>query len=381
MVRDYRGATVSVIGALERVPFARVRRELGRRGAVLSRRIEANTRITVIAHGAVGRLARGRLEHVIVQAASEVLTEHQFLTEIGIKRRPAGKKPDYDRTAFAAASRLSRKERFWLELFDIFEPHDGHYDFRDLIVARQIRTVFDAGFKIPGVIGAAIAFRRAAARESWKQLGAPTTTADGDLVVRIGSWLTEIDRKAGRSVEYDDMPLAGHLYDLAEAAEQAGDWLIAERLYRRCAQLDPNDALAYFNRANAVRHQGRIEEAAALYRVATSIDPSLAEAWYELACLAQDAGDDSQAGGLFERALACDPHHAEAAFRLAFLHLDGREYRRALALFEHYLLLDSASPQARAADQAAALCRRHMTAQIGAAAEPGEALAAARGGI
>jgi tetratricopeptide (TPR) repeat protein len=378
MVRDYRGATVSVIGALERVPFARIRRELDRRGAVLSRRIEAGTGITVIAHGAVGRLARGRLEHVIVQAASEVLTEHQFLTEIGIRQRPAGKARDYDRTAFAAASRLSRKERFWLELFDVLEPCDGHYDFRDLILARQIRTIFDAGFKIPSVIGAAIAFRRAAARESWAQLGAPAQLANGELVVRIGSWLTEIDGKVERRVEYEDMPLAGHLYDLAESAEQAGDWQIAERIYRRCAQIDPNDALAQFNRANAVRHQGRVQEAAALYRVATSIDPSLAEAWYELGCMAQDSRDEDGARGFLERALTCDPHHADAAFKLAFAHLDRGQHRRALSLFEHYLLLDSRSAQARTVAQAAALCRRHLTAPIGPEDHPRIAVSEAR---
>src|SRR6185312_4884935 len=124
MGRNLRGATVSVIGALERVPLGRVRRALQRRGATLSHRIETDTRITVIAHGAVGRFAQGRLKQVIVQAGSTLLTEHQLLAELGLRPRPAAKRQDYDREAFAAACRLTRRERFWLELFDVIEPTD-----------------------------------------------------------------------------------------------------------------------------------------------------------------------------------------------------------------------------------------------------------------
>lgn len=370
MGRNYRGATVSIIGAFERMPLARVRRALHRRGATLSRRIEADTRVTVIAHGAVGRLSQGRLKQVIVQAASTLLTEHQFLAELGLRPRGLPKRRDYDREAFAQASRLTRRERFWLELFDVIEPNDGYYDFHDLILARQIRMIIDAGVSIPDVISAAIAFRRAAAREAAQRAALPPPLTQGELITGIGTWLTQIDRKLARRIEYDDVTLACHLHDLAEAAGLSGDWKVAEGIYRRCIAIDPNDALAHFDCANAVRHQGRLTDAAALYRKAADIDSTLAEAPYELGCMAQDAGDEAEARAQFERALVRDPQHGDAAFRLAFLHLDRGEYRRALALFEHYLELESTGRQAEAAAQAAALCRRQLLPELEVMPEP-----------
>jgi hypothetical protein len=370
MRRNYRGATVSIIGAFERMPLARVRRALQRRGATLSRRIEANTKVTVIAHGAVGRLAQGRLKQVIVQAASTLLTEHQFLVELGLRPRNLPKQQDYDREAFANASRLTRRERFWLELFDVIEPSDGFYDFHDLILARQIRMIVDTGVSIPDVIGAAIAFRRAAAREAEQRPALPAPLTQGELIAGIGTWLAQIDRKLARRIDYDDVTLACHLHDLAEAAGLSGDWKVAEGIYRRCIAIDGNDALAHFDCANAVRHQGRRADAAALYRQAAEIDPALAEASYELGCLAQDAGDDVEARANFERALVRDPQHGDATFRLAFLHLDRGEYRRALILFEHYLELDSTGRQADAATQAAALCRRQLAPDLEITPEP-----------
>jgi Tfp pilus assembly protein PilF len=372
MVRSYRGATVSIIGALERVPLARVRRALQRHGATLSRRIETDTRFTVIAHGAVGRLAQGRLKPVILQAGSSLLTEHRFLNDLGLRARPRDKSRDYDRVAFAAASRLSRRERFWLELFDVIEPQRGFYDFHDLILARQIRTIIDTGVSLPDVIGAAIAFRRKAAREAEQRPALPPPLADGELITGIGTWLAAIDHKLPKRVDYDDITLACHLHDLAEASGQAGDWKVAGQLYRRCAAIDPNDALALFDCANAVRHQGRIDEAAALYRQAIDVDPTLAEAWYELGCLAYDRSDEGEARACFERALVRDPQHGDAAFRLAFQHLDRGEFRRALALFEHYLELDGDGAQTDAATKAAALCRRQLAPELGAEAAPAE---------
>jgi Flp pilus assembly protein TadD len=366
MGRNYRGATVSIIGAFERVPLARVRRALQRRGATLSRRIETDTRVTVIAHGAVGRLAQGRLKQVIVQAASTLLTEHQFLSELGMRARALPKQHDYDREAFANACRLTRRERFWLELFDVIEPSGGYYDFHDLILARQIRMIIDTGVSVPDVIGAAMAFRRAAAREAERRPALPPPLAQGELIAGIGTWLAQIDRKIAKRIDYDDVTLACHLHDLAEAAELSGDWKVAEGIYRRCIAIDPNDALAHFDCANAVRHQGRLEDAAALYRLAAEIDPMLAEASYELGCMAQDAGDEGEARMNFEKAIVRDPQHSDATFRLAFLHLDRGEYRRALALFEHYLELDSSGPQGDAATQAVALCRRQLAPEIAA---------------
>ncbi len=344
-----------MIGTPERFPVARLQRALERRGAVLSRRIETDTHLTVIAHGAVGRLATGRLPTVIFQAGSDVLTEHQFLREIGLLAIPPGKSCEYDRTAFAAASRLTRKERFWLELFDVIEPQDGGYDFHDLILARQIKSLIEAGVRLPCIIGAANAFRRAARRDSLKQLGCGAT-ANGELVVRVGSWLAAIEDRQQLPFQEHDMPLAGYLYDEAGAAGRAGNWAAAERLYRQCAQIDPNDAIAVLNRAEAVREQGRRQEAAALLLTAAEIDPLLADAWYGLARLAREKGNTGDLRKYLERTLLCEPDHADAAYELAVLCLDAGDMKRAVPLFD-LAAQEPVNERARAARKAAALCR------------------------
>lgn len=360
LARNYCGLRVSVIGAPERFPVARLRRALERRGGSLSRRIETDTQLTVIAHGAVGRLATGRLPTVIFQAGSDVLTEHQFLREIGLLPVPPAKARDYDRTAFAAASRLTRRERFWLELFDVIEPQDGNYDFRDLILARQIKSLLESGIRLPGIIGAANAFRRAARRDQLRQLGS-AGTINGELVVRVGSWLAAIEDRQRLPFHESDMPLAGYLYDEAEAAGRAGNWATAERLYRKCAQIDPCDAIALLNRAEAVREQGRRQEAMALLLAATEIDPLLSDAWYALAQLARDKGGTGDARSYLDRTLKSEPDHAGAAYDLAVLYFDAGDMNRAVPLFD-LAAQDPTDERARAARQAAALCRMRAAA-------------------
>jgi tetratricopeptide (TPR) repeat protein len=365
MVRDYRGLTVSVVGAPERVPLARIRRELERRGAVLMRRIVYDTRVTVIAHGAVAQLASNRLDGVLARAGmrSEVLTEHQFLRELGLLAPLTEKRRDYDRAAFSRLSRLAPKEQLWFELFDVIESVDGHFDFPDVVLARQIRSLLDSRLATPAIIGAAMAFRRAAARDALGQIGNLVQLPSGEIVVRMGAWLAEIDGQLRLPLDEHEAPATGELYDMAEAAEQVGDWPGAERIYRRCMQADPNDALSHYNCANALRHQSRMQEATILFARATQLDPLLADGWYNLACLAQDRGDIATARRHFERALACDPNYADALFNLAVLHLDSGDATSALPLFERYAAHDPHSRWGRAARKAAALCRIYLASR------------------
>jgi tetratricopeptide (TPR) repeat protein len=362
MDRDYRGLTVSIIGAPERVPIQRIRRELERRGAVLMRRVVYDTQVTVIAHGAAARLAKDGLDGVLARAGlrSSLLTEHQFLREIGLLEKAPPKRREYDRAAFGRLSRLTAKDLMRLELFDVLEPVDDFFEFPDVVLARQIRSLLDAGLTLPAIIGAVVAFRRAASRDAFGQISNLVQLPSGEIVVRMGQWLAEMDGQLRLPIEDLATPVTGELYDMAEAAEQVGDWEGAERLYRRCIQADPNDALSHYNCANALRHQDRAQEAAILFARATALDPQLADGWYNLACLSQDRGDLDAAQRQFERAIACDPNYADALFNLAVLHLDRGKPAEALPLFERYTAQDPDSRWGRAARKAVSLCRLYL---------------------
>ena len=288
----------------------------------------------------------------------DLLTEHQFLRDLGLMRPLEPKVHDYDVAAFSEQCRLTRRELATLELFDVLEPDEGHYAFRDLVLARQIRSLLDAGVTLPIIVGASVAFRRAATRHGAPLLDAARSASSRELVVPMGTWLRAIEGRNRPRRHSEDMPLAAYLYDLAEAAERAEGWTLAEQLYLRCARIDPNDALACFHQARMVRRQDRPEEAAILFRNATDVDPMLADAWFALGELAHERGDRDQARKHFAAALACEPGYADAAFHLAVTHLDRGDVRSALPLFERYGERDPDGRWRRAAFGRARLCRR-----------------------
>jgi tetratricopeptide (TPR) repeat protein len=356
MTRAFDRLTVTLIGAPEHFPASRLQRALEARGGTLVCRIETKSDLVVIAHGAVGRLSTGRLRSVLGQAGRDLLTEHQFLRDLGLMRPLEPKVHDYDIAAFSEQCRLTRRELTTLELFDVLEPDEGHYAFRDLVLARQIRSLLEAGVTLPIIIGASVAFRRAAIRHNAPMLDAARSASSRELVVPMGTWLRTVEGRNQRRSLSQDMPLAAYFYDLAEATERAEGWALAEQLYLRCARIDPNDALARFHQARMVRRQNRPEEAANLFRDATDIDPMLADAWFALGELAYERGYSDQARTHFAAALACDPGYADAAFRLAVTHLDRGDVRSALPLFERYAEHDPDGRWRRAAFRAAKLC-------------------------
>jgi tetratricopeptide (TPR) repeat protein len=357
MMRGFDRLTVTLIGAPEHFPASRLRRAVEARGGTLISRIEAKSDLIVIAHGGVGRLSTGRLRSVLAQAGTDVLTEHQFLRDLGLMRPLEPKVHDYDVAVFSEQCRLTRRELATLELFDVLEPDEGHYAFRDLVLARQIRSLLDAGITLPIVIGATVAFRRAASRHGAAMLDGTRSASSRELVVPMGTWLRTIEGRARPKTLSQDMPLAAYFYDLAEAAEQAEGWALAEQLYLRCARIDPNDALALFHQARMVRRQNRPEAAAILFGNATEIDPTLADAWFGLGELAAEARDTDQARKHFAAALACEPDYADAAFQLAVMHLNRGDVRSALPLFERYAERDPDGRWRNAAFRAARLCQ------------------------
>ena len=80
------------------------------------------------------------------------------------------------------------------------------------------------------------------------------------------------------------------LFDRAHSAEQIGDIVEAEKLYRLLMKRDPTDASAPFNLGNMLRAAARTVEAEAALRAATRANPAFAEAWYNLADLLDDQG-------------------------------------------------------------------------------------------
>jgi tetratricopeptide (TPR) repeat protein len=64
--------------------------------------------------------------------------------------------------------------------------------------------------------------------------------------------------------------------------------LLSDAALKHC----PDSALLHYNRAIALDHQGRLDDAAASYERSLALDPKLSDAHFNLAKLYQQAGDE-----------------------------------------------------------------------------------------
>jgi predicted O-linked N-acetylglucosamine transferase (SPINDLY family) len=88
--------------------------------------------------------------------------------------------------------------------------------------------------------------------------------------------------------EAHDHPKALHLLGVTRLA--AGHAAEAERLLRRCVDLDPSLALGWFNLGNALRELGREADAAVSYDRALAVDPAQRGARFNLALIHESRG-------------------------------------------------------------------------------------------
>ena len=146
----------------------------------------------------------------------------------------------------------------------------------------------------------------------------------------------------------------------AIAHHQAGQWDVAESLYRRILAADPQhadalhlfgvicrrrglyqqavaqirkaicihpgEAIYYSNLGNALKDQGHLDAAAASYAKALALDRDYADAYSNLGLVLQEQGDLPEAAGNFRQALLLKPDHAEAHYNLGtVLQLQGAQ--------------------------------------------------------
>jgi tetratricopeptide (TPR) repeat protein len=201
-----------------------------------------------------------------------------------------------------------------------------------------------------GLLAAAHGHRQSAA--------ALVKRADGTIGVRWGDQVADLSGQLRLPLPEPESSSVDDLFEAAELAGEAGDLARAERLYRRCVDLDRTDPGAAFNLANLLRAQGRDGEAKLFFCLATEIEPGFAEGWYKLAHLLDASGSTHEAEKAYGRALEADPNYADALFNAAMLHFRQERYREAGDLWERYLAVDPNGEWARRARSGLAYCRR-----------------------
>jgi predicted O-linked N-acetylglucosamine transferase (SPINDLY family) len=105
-------------------------------------------------------------------------------------------------------------------------------------------------------------------------------------------------------------------------------------LLRASIAVRPDTAIYHNSLANALRAQGRLEQAEAAYREAVRLDPRYANAWINLSVLLRLEGRSDDAISCLERAIAAEPGRAASYNDLGALYQLRGRVEPALACFE-----------------------------------------------
>ncbi len=99
--------------------------------------------------------------------------------------------------------------------------------------------------------------------------------------------------------------------------DQLRDYPAAETEFRTAIRLQPNDAQAHTNLGNALKNQGKRDEAATEFRAAIRLEPNNAQARYILAGDLRERGKLDEAVAEYRTAIRLQPDFAEAHCNLA----------------------------------------------------------------
>ena len=242
-------------------------------------------------------------------------------------------------------------------LFDVLEPVDERFAYRDLVAAREAARLLKRGVALGDVLEAAIALGRRGGHLAEARL---TEGPSGALVREIAGQFAELSGQLTMRLPLRPEQKARSLDDLlveADEAEAGGDHATAESLYTTAMRADTADPVLPFNLGNVFQAQGRATEAKVAWQIAVARDPAFAEAWYNLAQAAEDDRQADLAVAQYRRAVQAEPGYADAHFNLALLLTKLDRCAEALAAWERFLELEPSSPQAGTAQKAIALCR------------------------
>lgn len=349
------GATLHIHGRLDGLTVRQASRLIELAGGKVAKRVGASTTHIVLAHSAAA------IEPEDIADLGQVFTlvsEFSFRRALGLGPGPETDSRTWNAKDLARHARLSEEEVERLALFDLLDPAEALFGFRDLASAREAARLLGAGVEMSALLSAGAALRRRGLRLSEARLSAAPW---GDLALGRAPHLATFDGQL--TLDLGETPV--RVADLAEAAEdyeEAGDPGRAEGLYRIAARIDRWDPVLPFNLANVLYAQGREAEAIIAYQTALARDPGYVDALYNLGVLSSLRDCNEDAERYYRTALGLEPAHSEARFNLALLLTQMRRFPDALALWEEFIRCGPSREDLSQARRYALMCRMEMAA-------------------
>jgi tetratricopeptide (TPR) repeat protein len=251
------------------------------------------------------------------------------------------------------ASKLSPEVLDCLAAFDVVEPIDGKFAYRDVLVAREAKRLLDREYELAVIVEAALALRRSGVSLSEARLlEAPW----GELVQDTCGTLASLTGQLALPLSHD-MASPDNLFERAEAAEAYGDLASAEQFYRAAMAVDRADAAIPYNLGNVLDAEGRRREAVLAYYEALQRDAEFAEAWFNLGVIDEEEGRVANAIQHYRAAVSKQPNFADALYNLALLLTEQKVYDAAGPLWERFIGLNPHGPDTARARRCVTLCR------------------------
>jgi tetratricopeptide (TPR) repeat protein len=360
------GETLFLVGRLQGLTRRRLDTLVRLRNGKLATRPGRNVTLIAFGHSATTQaIDDGRVTLPAgLPSNATLISENVLRRRLGLLEPPAEVDRSMGRPEIERLSGLSPNLISCLVLFDVLEPVDERFAYRDLVAAREASRLLKRGVALADVLDAAIALRRRGAHLAEARL---TEGPTGELLREVAGQLSELSGQLTMPLEQKPRSVDDLLSDAEDAVER-GDLATAENLYTTAMRADTADPVLPFNLGNVFEAQGRVAEAKIAWQIAVARDPAFAESWYNLALAAEDEDQTDLAVAEYRRAVQAQPDFADAHFNMALLLTKLDRCDEALAAWQRFLELEPSSPHAPTAQKAIALCRmkiRQDKAQAG----------------
>jgi tetratricopeptide (TPR) repeat protein len=346
--------TLYVFGRLHGITRPRLASLVARAGGCLLQRPSLAATLVAVASQTSRALEAEGLSLPLpasLPANAELISERNVRRLLGLE--PAASEPGtFDQTAVVAASGLESAVIEWLALFDVLDPLERRFAYRDLVAARQVRRLLSDGLSLADIVEAATVLRRAGRSLADTKV---VETSTGELLQEIGRAHGRLDAQLILQLS-DGGELLDDVFERAERCECDGDLAEAERWYRVALQMSRSDPVIPFNLGNVLDAAGQHEQALMAYGQALARDSAFAEAWVNIGTIREKQGRASDARQAYLNALSARSDCSEALYNLGLMLTWTEEYAEALPLWEWYSALPISSNEAAQANRLMQLC-------------------------
>jgi tetratricopeptide (TPR) repeat protein len=167
--------------------------------------------------------------------------------------------------------------------------------------------------------------------------------APGYSVDILSEVVEALQKQASEEQEKIRKVRALDLFTKARKAHLGEELKTAEEFYRQAAEIDPADAMVYYNLGLLYNKTGRRDEAEAAYRHAIALNPNYTKAYSNLGLLMRHSQRYAEAEAAYRKAIQADHSYLIAYYNLiALLRIQGRD-AEVLPLAERALQVDPKS--------------------------------------